>query len=197
MRRYTLPLAAALALASSAAHAQNLITNGDFSAGLTGWSNSAGNVSTHTIGGAFGEVVEVGVGDFNTSLFQSFTLAAPSALGISFNLGVYRDTLNGFGVSSGPWIMGISLEDSGATTVWSSTADAFNPTQSGIYTPELSISKDTTALPAGTYTLRFTSPTGHGWTILDNISVTAAPEPGTLVLLGLGGLCLARVRRPR
>lgn len=194
MRQLTGALVASLLLTAGMVRAQNLITNGDFSSGLTGWSNSAGNVAPQSAGAPFGTVAEIGVGNGVTSLFQSFTLASGSALTVAFDYGSFNPTVQPL---AGPWNMDVILTNSGSFTVWNTTVDAFNAGQTGQYRTELSFSDLTASLPSGTYTLTF-APQGHGWTTIDNVRVTAsagggggaAPEPGTLSLLSLGLLAI-------
>lgn len=196
MRQLTLPLVGALLLTASAAHAQNLILNGDFNSPLsTGWTATGGAGDVVIQNASPGSVVEIGVGNTIATLFQSFTLASATSLQVAFDFGTYNPTVN---PATGPWRMDVTLKNAGATTVYSTTVDAFNASQSGVYRTELSFSGVTSVLPSGTYTLTF-APQSHGWTTVDNVSVTAtaAPEPTTLALLGLGGLCLARRRSQR
>lgn len=53
------------------------------------------------------------------------------------------------------------------------------------------------SLDAGTTAIRFETleGAGNGRSQLDQFTITAVPEPGSLALMGLGGLCILRRRR--
>jgi hypothetical protein len=66
----------------------------------------------------------------------------------------------------------------------------------GTVTPWETLSAYITPTSSGSYTLAFTTDQGaYGSPYLDNVSLTAVPEPTTLALVGLGGLAMLLRRK--
>lgn len=206
-------IAAAVLSLPLLASAQNLLTNGSFELGLTGWSTTqtAGTIypvaplTYNSMPGAFGEIVppdnaitlspdDVGtqgvyfVDDLTTqTLFQSFTIPAPGLYNIGFSLYVPS---NG-AANPGDANLSASFTVDSLTVGLQSLPD-------GVWLP----ATGTSLFAAGDYTATFTFATTGGFSadaVIDRVYVAAVPEPGTyaLLLAGLGivGLTAARRRR--
>ena len=214
----TLAIAALLAAPLWATAATNLITNGSFESGLSGWtvSGSVGDVYpasviTYNSGtayptGAFGEAVPVDnavnlgpdaagtralyfVSDFSTQVVsQTFTVASSGSY--TFGLDAYLPA-NGF-VNSVNATLGVTL---GSLNVASASLASLPATTwlAGTYS--------NLNLTAGTYTvsLAFTS---NGYPakdiVIDRVYlVSSVPEAGTNAMLLAGLACLGFVVRRR
>ena len=177
-------LAALVAMVNTTTVQANLITNGDFGQGFSNWVSIGPN---SLWGGSWGIVAEIGAGNSaGSSLSQTFAVSG-GPLDVSFRVGEYQGA---FG--NDPWNMDVTIKDSSANIVWSTTVNAYNPNASTSYDPTLSFNFTTGSLAAGNQTITF-APNGHGWTTIGNVSVTSAvvPEPSSVALLGLGGAGLA------
>jgi hypothetical protein len=176
-----------LAALAGASHAQ--LTNGDFNAGLTGWTQGGfGTVAGN--GGIANDSFSI-TGNYyylnaapgvSVGLSQTITLAAPVALNIT---GLYTSLAIGTGTNS----FVVQVLSSTNTVLHQAT---FNPTSTG-YNPSWRPFSTTTGLIApGTVRVLFIGQ-GNGFDDdygVDNISSTTlvAPEPGALALLGLAGI---------
>lgn len=200
-------LTAVAALTAGTASAQiELTTNGGFETGdFTGWTQFPTGVGQQTVtnvnpsSGSFAGSIandqvasnslikqaNIGIGIVNpgdeiTIKFDARgTYATPG--GVAF--AEFFSELSGGGTSAGGILGGAPLAINGDPNVWTS----FEFTQ--IAGPNVS----------GGVTLQLGATTGGDAAgtnmFYDNVSVTVIPEPGSLALLGLGGLALMRRRR--
>ena len=201
MKTNKLLAAAALAVAASGVQAQNLVNNGSFEAdsqtnwtiysNLTGWTGGTNGIELrNNVAGAAQDganFVELDTTK-NSSMTQSVTIANDGLYELSFYYSARPNTLAGtngldfsFGTLSGSVLNGVGNSGSGNT--WQH------------YTGQV-------FLTAGTKILTFgaseTSDSYGG--SLDNISVTAVPEPEAyaMLLAGLGMMgFIANRRRQR
>lgn len=208
-------LTAALSLPLMASASLNLLTNGSFESGLTGWTvvNGPGTVypvSTvqyNTLPGAFGEMVPPdnnpanlspdAVGSFavyfvddiaTQSISQSFQVLDGGQYNVGFSAYL---PLNG-SLNPGDISFSITSEFTSQSVLLSAL-----PAQTWLGN---NVVFD---LPAGAYTLSFTfTPVGTGFgkdILIDRVYVAAVPEPGTYALflagLGIMGLIASRRRR--
>ncbi|HVN70652.1 MAG TPA: PEP-CTERM sorting domain-containing protein [Desulfomonilia bacterium] len=188
------------------AHA-NLIQNGDFSSGLTGWDYS-GNVAIANgspLGNALGMNSNYAVLGLSTtggisSLSQAFDVSNVSSLTISFNWAFAYfdlstnsyDAFISFYAQDGLLNIVTLQEIITNGTFCRPTSDLMY----GFYTTTLDISQ-LSGLDGALYFVMSESPTWLTDSVvgIDNVSVTApVPEPTTLILLGGGLLILASVR---
>jgi hypothetical protein len=204
-------LAAGLACAGAASAATNLVANGgfeapsevgqdyvNFSSGFTGWNVLVNNVDIVPYAGAYGEGAPSGggaaqfldlVGYGSTgAVSQDLGLVAGQTYNFSFD---YAN--NAFSTSSAS--ADVTLDGVLLTSVTHNTS---TPT-AGDWTH---YSGSFVAGASGPYELAFTTTAGgnSGGIFLDNVSVSAVPEPATwaLMLAGFGGLGAAlRVTRRR
>ncbi len=187
------------ATASALATPVNLITNGGFEAnalafdgytivnagtsGITGW--TVGGASVDLIKGGYGAITGTSVDMLGTpgpgSLTQSFGTASGQQYLLSFDL-----SSNGGG-GGGSGLLGVSLNGGAAVDFNGSTnftSHTLNFTGTG-----------------NPFALTFTSAaSGYSGAVLDNVSVTAVPEPETyaLMLTGLGLMgAIARRRKSK
>lgn len=212
-----LGLIAGSALLISSAQAQNIVTNGDFESGIvgstaTGWTS----VSTGDFGDpwvrADSQFAEIGAyegsnflqlrGNFNGTptgaayLEQSLTTIGSTTYDLDFALGTIRGTavtIDGLSVLVTVTSDGGTLGDLFNETI-TSTSLTQNVWETFAYNFTTGAS-DTTAV------LRFTENSTNTYQmdpLLDAVSVSVIPEPGTYALLaGLTGLVSVMVRRRR
>lgn len=178
-------IAAALvmALAVSGAHAANIVTNGAFDAGMTGWTCQGGDMCTLTNEGGTHGLAFIGYANYGyQSLFQDVTTVAGGTYQLKFDSRSYSSvneigySFNGF--SNVNWIA--------ATTGFSQSVGSFTAT--GAKTKlEFFLATDP----------------GTGTYVIDNVSLeqtgtaNAVPEPGSLALMGLGVAGFIAARRKR
>jgi hypothetical protein len=207
----TLASLAIFLLAFASARADNLIANGGFESGLTGWtatSTGDGNFTANsgvttpltfsdTVGahsGTFYAVSDDFSGSQTQTLTQSFTTPT-SFLTATLSFEMFVNDIEGsaFG-SSGPGGE-VSLLTAGGSliAVLNAPVDTFeNPM--GVPNPYLLYSEDIASLLSAntTYQLQFTSTDSTGLINVgvDDVSLvtTAVPEPGTFSLFGISGL---------
>jgi hypothetical protein len=205
MKLIALPLLLGMPLA--AAFGQNLVANGSFEAqsvslppgfivqNVTGWTPVGGGADV-LVTGYSGGMASHGVnfvdilgnsgspgGPFPTGISQNIALTA----GVSYEL---RFDYNGDNNSPRSLDYAFGTLESGSLDV--SMMNAF--TAFGEVTPWGIFSTIVTPVISGSYLLSFTTSSGQFCSpYVDNVSVTAVPEPSVLTLAAAGlGLCLMR-----
>ncbi|MBI5708498.1 MAG: PEP-CTERM sorting domain-containing protein [Armatimonadetes bacterium] len=214
MRSFALLLSTLLLVGSASIGSANMILNGDFESNSAsgdmynlsngGFTSTMSNTTGYGSGGeldimttsTYGFAPQSGswkVGmatGIGTDAF-SFDLSGSILNGTSYTLSFYAAATTAIRPGTGPVDIGIST-----------SATSFG-TQ--VYTTGTGISGSgwqyfTTTFTAGinaSYLTVQCAPTGGdiSWIHVDNFSLTAVPEPGSLAVLGLGAFLLARRRR--
>jgi len=153
------------ALCCGTMFANNLVTNGDFSAGLTGWTET-NSCCFYTDASGFHE----GAVNQNGMLSQTFTDTPGESLTVSFNYA-------GEDVTSYQYL---SFVNPGANNVPGSYVGGISAYQ--FYTLTLGVA-------TGLDTITFDGQNNPSYNTLDNVVVTeaaAVPEPSILLLFGTG-----------
>lgn len=191
--RYKLLVAATAIALSLGAHAQNLVTNGDFETGdFTGWQTTAASAGPLLVVSLFGVDAS---GPHNGAVSAYFGATVPydtisqslaTTAGQLYAVSFYLDSLGTNGSDAG------FVGTFGGTTFVSlsgaSADQAFSPV-----TRFVTATSGSTTLSFGAYD------TGSFYT-LDSVSVTAVPEPSTVALFSLGLMSIvvgSRSRRTR
>ncbi len=203
MRRFAVVLVA-IFLSVPPVAATNLITNGDFSAGLTDWTNSGVDTGASIYyAGAYGMPASPSGGDFAGTISGwngswSGPYASISQTFTFIGAGILSGEL--FAASRGP----DSWRNAGVEVLFNNTVvsslfrDGDTTKWAGDY-PWTSFSLPVTGIGSNTLKVDFILHFGeYEWALVDNLQfnpTAAVPEPGILILLGLSMMSVAGLRR--
>lgn len=220
MKKTILPLAIALGSMASANAAVTLV-NGDFETGSnwrtdqgsspTSWDDGLSATSTN---GLYGETVTYDTGTYGSGRVAVLKDAGANAyyeqtIGtIGDQTGVIVDFLGGhrahasYSSTARDLSLRVSLWDGTLGVELVGTTIDYAYTVGGVaLTSESETLNYTSANGGNDLVLRFANVSNnggdfnHNQTIIDNVSVTAVPEPSSTALLGLGGIALILRRR--
>jgi hypothetical protein len=182
--------ATAAALASDAPGAQNSTITTNFGAGDV---NVAGGSTLNQASGdgtGAGQSLSMADAENNNGNWIQFSVSTVSFTDLMLSFAA-RSTTTGF--------TGITLSYSTDGTNFTSFSTYTSPTDSNFHLATFDLSSVSAIDNQSSVTLRltFTGATDNGSTNLDNIQVTAVPEPATVLggLLGVAGLCFHQRRR--
>ncbi len=203
-------------LASVGTFAHAMFTNGDFETGdLTGWTITPTSGGTTAIQDAFqydidgggplgtnfagrfsvGRNTGVTTGDHGVWLTQSLMLTAGVAYTFDFDWSAFRPAGQAANTQGGIFNLivdgvvlatGAAGSTSGAAPKYGHVTASFVPTATGLHSVGASMLRPFTIPSPAAPTL---------FQAVDNFTVTAVPEPATMVALGLGAAALLRRRR--
>ncbi|MYM66484.1 DUF642 domain-containing protein [Pseudoduganella sp. FT55W] len=191
---------AATLFAGGAASAANLINNGDFESysiyvpngGYTMVGAGSLDIPYWTIGGTSIDLILNSYGSIgaNSTSVDMLGTPGPGVISQAFNYSAYTTYTLSFDLSRNPYggYTAVEVDVNGVQTVFTGTS-----------TPTTHTLSFTTGALAGSQLLKFSSVGGDGYSgaVLDNVVLTAVPEPETYAMLvaGLGLVGFAARRK--
>ena len=183
------------ALFSSKAVAQgNLIVNGGFESGISGWSGTYGiyERSPNTVDGTIvGVVIDVRSSSTSQCIYQTFPTTPGTTYTVAFSTRLAD--LGGNGVP-------VAGDSSGSSTTIQLQWDGKNVLGIPVFNRDTWEARSIKVVAQSTFsTITFFNAAGsRAWPFIDHVSVTAVPEPSTtLLLVSALGLVFMRVSRSR
>ena len=175
----------------------NLIVNGSFENGFTGWAgtlglyNSPNTLSGTTVG------VDTDIWSSSVNQCMSQTFATTPGLTYQIAFGIRLPEL--FQIAPGIWVP-VTGDSSGSSTTidlrWNNQTVQSIPVTLRDWTL---YSIDAVANTSSSMITFYNGPGSQAWPFVDNVSVVVVPEPAipALLLAGLGAVCLWRGRSSR